>query len=107
MKERLHIKVPRSATPGEVIQVKTKLNHPMESGWRKRLDGELVPKNLVNQFVCELDGSEVFRAELDAGTAGNPYLSFFVRVERSGVFRFLWSGEQGERFEREASIEVA
>lgn len=106
MHERVHIKVPRKAKKGEVIQVMTKLNHPMESGWRRRQNGEMVPKDLIGEFVCLLDGTEVFKAEFDSGTAGNPYLSFFVRVEKSAVFRFIWSGKQGESYRKEATIEV-
>ena len=67
---------------------------------------DLVPKDLIGEFVCLLDGTEVFKAEFDSGTAGNPYLSFFVRVEKSGLFRFLWTGEQGERYQKETRIEV-
>ena len=39
MRSRLHLKVPKTAAAGEVIRVMTKLNHPMESGWRQRPDG--------------------------------------------------------------------
>ena len=106
MSNRLHIKVPANAGKGDVIRLMTKLEHPMESGWRSRRNGEKVPKELIGEFVCSLDGAEVFRAELDSGTAGNPYLSFYVRVEKSGVFRFVWAGVQGERYQREAAIEV-
>ena len=106
MNKRLHVKVPRTAKQGEVIRLMTKLNHPMESGWRHLQDGKLVPKDLAGEFVCLLDGTEVFRAELDSGTAGNPYLSFYVRVEKSGVFRFTWRGDKGERYEREATLVV-
>ena len=107
MDKRLHIKVPRKAEKGEIVRLMTKLNHPMESGWRHLQDGTSVPKELVGNFVCTLDGKEVFRAELESGAAGNPYLSFYVRVESSGVFRFTWSGENGERFQGEVRIEVA
>lgn len=106
MRNRLHVKVPRTAAKGEVIRLMTKLNHPMESGWRQRLDGQVVPKALAGNFVCVFNGREVFRAELESGTASDPYLSFYVRVEESGVFRFVWIGESGNSFEREAEIEV-
>ena len=106
MNDRLHVKVPRKAKNGEIVRVMTKLNHPMESGWRRRQNGEVVPKDLIGQFVCLLDETEVFKAEFDSGTAGNPYLAFFVRVEKSGIFRFIWNGEQGESYQKEASIEV-
>ncbi len=106
MSARLHIKVPRKAARGEVIKLMTKLDHPMESGWRKRQDGELVPKDLVGEFSCQFNGKELFKAELEAGTASDPFLAFYARVEESGVFRFVWSGERGERYQAEARVEV-
>lgn len=106
MDKRLHVKVPETAKKGEIVRLMTKLNHPMESGWRHLQDGKMVPKDLVEEFVCLLDGTEVFRAELGSGTAGNPYLSFYVRVEKSGIFRFIWRDASGESYEKEAAIEV-
>ena len=106
MNTRLHIKVPRKAARGEVIKLMTKLHHPMESGWRKRQDGEPAPRDLVGEFVCSFNGEEVFRAELEAGTAADPFLAFYARVERSGTFRFTWGAEGGERYEAEAKVVV-
>jgi sulfur-oxidizing protein SoxZ len=107
MRSQLHIKVPPTAAKGEVVRLMTKLNHPMESGWRHRQDGQRVSKALIGQFVCLFNGREVFRADLESGTASDPYLSFHVRVEESGVFQFVWSGDDGTRFEKDAPIEVA
>lgn len=106
MLKRLHVKVPSRARKGDVIRLMTKLNHPMESGWRQSHDGQLKPRDLVGEFTCLFNGKEVFRAELDSGTASDPYLSFHVRVEESGVFLFLWGGAGDERFEAEARVEV-
>ena len=106
MRNQLHVKVPSTAAKGEVVRLMTKLNHPMESGWRKSHDGGKVPKALIGQFVCLFNGREVFRADLDSGTASDPYLSFYVRVEESGVFQFVWSDDDGTRFEKDASIAV-
>jgi sulfur-oxidizing protein SoxZ len=105
MRNRLHVKVPSTAAQGEVVRLMTKLNHPMESGWRRRQDGQTVPKALIGEFLCLYNGREVFRADLESGTSSDPYLSFHVRMGESGVFRFVWTGD-GERFEREAVIEV-
>ncbi len=106
MDKRLHIKVPRKAKQGEIIRLMTKLNHPMESGWRRRQNGEYVAKELINEFTCHLDGKEVFKADLGSGTAGNPYLSFYIRIQKSSVVRFTWRGERGEIYMDEAAIEV-
>lgn len=106
MRNQLHIKVPPTAAKGEVVRLLTKLNHPMESGWRRGQDGQTVSKALIGQFVCLFNDREVFRAYLESGTASDPYLSFHVRVEESGEFQFVWSGDDGTRFEKDARIEV-
>ncbi len=106
MSGRLHLKVPPTAGKGDIVRLMTKLNHPMESGWRQRHNGQSVPKDLVGEFTCLFNGKEVFRAELDSGTASDPYLSFFVRIEESGVFRFLWTGAGAARVEAEAQVDV-
>ncbi len=106
MRNSIHVKAPRTAAKNEVVRLMTKLNHPMESGWRRTLDGKAVPKALAGRFVCLFNGREVFRADLDAGTASDPYLSFHARIAESGVFRFLWTGEDGSAIEKQARIEV-
>lgn len=106
MRNSIHVKVPRTAAKGEVVRLMTKLNHPMESGWRQRLDGQVVPKALAGRFVCLFNGHEVFRADLESGTASDPYLSFHARVAQSGVFRFEWTGEDGNSIVKETRIEV-
>jgi len=106
MRNQLHVKVPRTASKGDIIRLMAKLNHPMESGWRQRHDGQVVPKGLAGEFVCLFNGHEVFRADLESGTASDPYLSFYVRVEESGTFRFVWTEEGDNRFEQDVAIEV-
>ena len=106
MRDRIHVKVPHRARKGEVIRLMTKLNHPMESGWQQRLDGQLVPKDLASEFTCLFNGREVFRAELDSGIASDPYLSFYVRIEETGVFRFVWIESGGRTHVKEARTVV-
>jgi sulfur-oxidizing protein SoxZ len=106
MRNPIHVKVPRTAVKGEVVRLMTKLNHPMESGWRQRLNGQVVPKALAGRFVCLFNGPEVFRADLESGTASDPYLSFHVRVTESGEFRFVWTDEDENSIEKIAQIEI-
>ena len=107
MRDPLHIKVPVSAARGEAVRIQAKLNHPMESGWRKRQDGSAVPRSLAGSVVCYYGGREVFRADMDAGTASDPYLAFYVRAEDSGIERIVWTGEAGEHFEAQGALLVS
>ncbi|MEM7018620.1 MAG: thiosulfate oxidation carrier complex protein SoxZ, partial [Pseudomonadota bacterium] len=100
------IKVPSPVKRGEVIEIRTLIRHPMESGYVRDSYGKLIPRNIITQFFCELDGHEVFRADLDTPTAANPYLSFHLRAEQSGTLTFTWVDEHGEELSETRALEV-
>jgi sulfur-oxidizing protein SoxZ len=61
---RSMINAPNTARRGEVIEIKTMIAHPMETGYRRDSSGVAIPRNIINRFVCTYDGEEVFSAEL-------------------------------------------
>jgi len=99
-------KVPTRATQGEVIQIKTKLYHPMETGWRKDANGNEVPRKRAHVFVCRFKGREVFRANFHTGVSADPYLSFYTKAIESGVYEFTWTEDDGTEFSASAPITV-
>ena len=101
-----YVKIPRSAKAGEIIAVKAKLKHPMETGWRKNSSGQTLPRNRIHKFVCTFNGAEVFRAELHSGISADPYLMFPAKVTESGTFGFVWFEDGGREFVTSAKIEV-
>ena len=100
------IKIPETAAKGEVVRVRVKIPHPMETGWRKDHHGKAVARNRITELVCTLAGEEVFRAEFHSGVAANPYLTFFTEVTESGTFVFNWTEDGGGRSSISADIEV-
>ena len=42
------LRVPTSAKKGEVVEIKTLITHPMETGQRKDSDGKIVPRLIVS-----------------------------------------------------------
>ena len=101
------VKVPRRARQGEVIVLRAKLKHPMETGWRKTAAGETVPRKRIYKFVCEFEGQEIFRADLHSGVSADPYLMFFAKTSKSGSFRFQWFEDGGKVYEKTAAMEVS
>ena len=89
------IKIPDSAKPGDVIEVKTLVTHVMETGRRKDKDGNVIPRDIVNLFVAKFGDQEVFRAEMGPGISANPYISFQMRVPGPGTFEFSWTDDGG------------
>ncbi len=89
------LKLPREAKKGDIIEIKTLLPHPMESGQRKGKDGKVIPRKIINKFVCTFNDKPVFTAGLEPAVAANPYLEFFAKVEESGTFKFTWTDDDG------------
>jgi sulfur-oxidizing protein SoxZ len=106
MAEKPRLRVPTEAKKGEVIAIKTLASHPMETGFRKDADGKIIPRKIINRFVCTFNGKPVFSADLEPAIAANPYLEFTVKVEESGTFTFAWTDDDGTVTTAEAGITV-
>jgi sulfur-oxidizing protein SoxZ len=103
---RTRIKIPATASKGQIIEIRTLTEHPMESGLRKNAEGQLVPRKILNKLVCTFNGAPVLEARLFPAIAANPYMAFFARVEESGTFEFTWTDDDGSSFTEKAEIKV-
>ena len=101
------LRVPTSAKKGEVIEIKTLITHPMETGQRKDGDGKIVPRLIVNSLVVTYDGKPVLNARLEPAVAANPYLAFFLKVDEPGTLKFTWTDDSKQSWSAESKIEVA
>ncbi len=101
------VKVPKTASQGEVITIKTLISHPMESGQRKdSKTGEIIPRQIINKFTCEFNGQVVFSCDMDPAVSANPYVEFNAKVNESGTFKFTWVDDDGSVYETENKIAV-
>ena len=101
------VKVPKSASAGEVITLKTLISHEMESGQRKDKEGKPIPRKIINKFTCEFNGQPVFSCDLDPAISANPYFEFSAKVPESGTFKFTWVDDDGSTYTDEQKIEVS
>ena len=104
--EKPRLKLPKEAKKGEIIEIRTLVSHPMETGLRKDASGNLVPRQIINKFVCTFNGQPVFACELEPAISANPYLQFTARVEESGTFRFAWTDDEGTTITADETITV-
>ena len=100
------INVPKRARRGEVIEIKTLISHPMESGFRRTQLGAVLPRDIIRLFVCTYNGTEVFRAELHPAIAANPFIAFSTVAVESGTLEFRWTGDNGFAVTESARIAV-
>ena len=103
---RALVNVPKRARPGQVIEIKTLVSHPMETGYRRDMVGRAIPRDIINRFVCTYNGVEVFRAELYPAMAANPLITFTTVATESGTLEFKWTGDNGYVATHSAQITV-
>jgi sulfur-oxidizing protein SoxZ len=100
------IRVPRQARKGEIIEIKTLIAHPMETGYRRDVQGKLLPRQIIHTFTCRYNGEEVFRADWHPAVAANPFLAFYTVATESGRLHFEWIDDDGTIYAAEADITV-
>jgi sulfur-oxidizing protein SoxZ len=100
------VRVPSTAKQGEIIEIKTLISHPMDSGHNRDVYGRLIPRYIIHTFTCTYNGEEVFRADWHPAIAANPYLAFYTVATESGRLRFEWSDDKGTVYATEAEITV-
>jgi sulfur-oxidizing protein SoxZ len=89
------VQVPATVARGQLFQVKTLINHPMETGLRHDRNGNAVPRKIINKFVCRCDGIVVFSVDLHEAMAANPFIEFDLRATETGRLEFIWEEDGG------------
>ena len=100
------INVPPKAKRGEIIEIKTLIAHPMETGFRPGPNGALIPRDIINRFVCTYNGEVVFHADLYPAIAANPFVTFTTIATESGTIAFSWTDDEGKTQTELAKITV-
>lgn len=100
------VKVPKSASAGETITIKSLISHNMESGQRKDSDGNPIPRSIINRFVVDFNGQNVIDVTLEPAISTNPYFQFDAMVPEAGDFKFTWYDDDGSVYEESKAISV-
>jgi sulfur-oxidizing protein SoxZ len=104
---RALVNLPKTAKPGQIIEIKVLISHPMETGYRPGPNGRILPRDIITRFTCQYNGTIVFSAELYPAMSANPYLAFTTVATESGNIVLTWVGDNGFRQSETAAIEVA
>ena len=101
------IRVPKKVKKGEVFEVKTLVEHSMETGNRKeKKTGEKIPRDIIKKFTVTYNGEEVMKAIWHPAMSANPYSAFYLVAEKSGPLIFSWTDDNLETYTKEVMINV-
>lgn len=103
---RIRVNVPATAARGAVVTIRALIDHPMENGLRRDLDGKPVPRKIINRFVCRYNGETVVDCDWHTAVAANPFLTFYAVAVDSGTLDFAWTDDDGTVYRQSAPIAV-
>jgi sulfur-oxidizing protein SoxZ len=96
----------KQAKKGDLVEVKALVSHVMETGLRKDANGNTIPRKILNNFSCTVNGKRVFSADFETAISANPYIQFRFRAEESGPVVLTWTDDDGTKIVGEESITV-
>jgi len=102
----IRLSIPASVKSGEIIELKALIRHDMESGYRRDIQGDNIPRNILEKFECRLDETVIFSADFYPGISANPLTKFYHRAEKSGTLTFEWTEQTGQVFSKTGELVV-
>ncbi len=100
------VRIPRQVRAGEAFEIRTLMEHPMETGLRQDA-GRTVPRDILTRLLVRVNGDVALDAALHNGTAANPFHVFWLRIERSSDVEFTWFDEAGRQARHSARVTTA
>jgi sulfur-oxidizing protein SoxZ len=100
------LRLPRAVRAGEPFEMRTLVEHPMETGLRR--DGARpIPRDILASLVVTVDGAPVFEVAFHNGSAANPFHVFFLRLQRSTEVAVTVTDEAGRTARTAQRVTVA
>jgi sulfur-oxidizing protein SoxY len=102
------IRFPESIRPGEIVQVRAKVDHNSYTGLILK-GGKHVreaPEFFVKQTLVFFDDQRVSEFQMTSAVSANPLIRFPLRVTRGGTLRVVFINNEGQRWEASHQIRL-
>lgn len=87
-----------SIRPGNTVEARWIVGHPMETGFRVDDSGRRILRNVITLVRVTVNGKPVLDLEPGTGMAANPYLAFPIVVPaQGGNVTVDWLDDAGQR----------
>ncbi|MBI3028947.1 MAG: thiosulfate oxidation carrier complex protein SoxZ [Candidatus Rokubacteria bacterium] len=95
------IRLGRSYRPGEVVEVRTRLDHASYTGLALK-GGKFVrelPEFYVTRMLVSVDDRRVSEFEMTSAVSANPLIRFPLKIGGGGTLRVVFVNSEGRRWE--------
>ena len=86
----------RATSNGDITEVQTLIQHPMDTGLVKDSKGELIPAHFIQELKFEWNGKDVFVADWGTAVSKDPYVKFsFKGAKKGDELKISWTDNKG------------
>jgi sulfur-oxidizing protein SoxZ len=96
----------RAIANGDTTEVQALIQHPMDSGFVKDAQGQVIPAHFIQQLTFEHNGKNVFVADWGPAVAKDPYVKFaFKGASKGDELKISWVDNKGASDSTTAKIQ--
>jgi sulfur-oxidizing protein SoxZ len=101
------IVLPERIQRGEEIRVQVAIQHPMDTGFFRDANANIIPAWFIKDVRVDFEGTEVASFEWTSGISRDPMISFRLRAEREGHLTVTSRDNRDSEFTGSAEIRFA
>ncbi len=92
------IVVPERIQKGDIIKVQAVVQHPMDTGFFRDANAEIIPPWFIKDVVVKYGDTEVARFEWTSGISKDPIIAFQMRAEQEAPLTFTWRDNRDREY---------
>lgn len=95
----------RATLNGDMVEVKARMSHIMETGLRKDpASGQVIPAHFIKQMTATLNGKVVVDAQWGPSVSKDPVVGFRVKGAKGDKVAIKATDNKGETLSGETSV---
>jgi len=101
---RTKVVLPDRIRQGDVIRVQVIVQHPMDTGFFRDANAEIIPAYFINDVRVLYGDAEIARFEWTSGISKDPMVAFMLRADREDQLTFVWRDNRVGEYRSSAPI---
>jgi Hypothetical protein AQ_1809 len=104
---KTRIVLPERIQRGDVIRVQIVMQHPMDTGFFRDANANMIPAWFISDVRVRYGETEVASFEWTSGISKDPMVAFKLRADREGTLTVVSRDNRGSEFSGTAEIKFA
>jgi len=101
------IVIPDHIAQNDVIRVQAVVQHPMDTGFFRDANANMIPPYFIQDVTVSYGGSEVARFEWTSGVSKDPMVAFQLKADKEAPLAIVYKDNKGNSYQLTVPIAFA